>query len=174
MRGEAKICFGFAPHVFDSSRILFRRSPRKPDRLASPDQHEHNHAPDKPCGTEDQQPQAALRKEHANRLQRSPGVAHGAAWGALPQQVLLAAAYTIILATVVTYSLNYYALGKVPSSQVALFIYLQPLIATSTSIAVGRDVLTLRLMVSAALILGGIALTALSYRDESKDSANPS
>ena len=73
-----------------------------------------------------------------------------------------------------TYSLNYYALGRVPSSQVALFIYLQPLIATSTSIAVGRDVLTLRLMVSAALILGGIALTALSYRDESKDSGNPS
>ena len=98
------------------------------------------------------------------------GVAHGAAWGALPQQVLLAAAYTIILATVVTYSLNYYALGKVPSSQVALFIYLQPLIATSTSIAVGRDVLSPRLLFSAALILGGIALTAISYRDDAEES----
>ncbi|MCH2440783.1 MAG: DMT family transporter, partial [Candidatus Poseidoniia archaeon] len=102
------------------------------------------------------------------------GYAHADAWGALPQHVLLAGGYTIIFATVIAYSLNYYALGKVPSSQVALFIYLQPLIATSTSIAVGRDVLTLRLMVSAALILGGIALTALSYRDESKDSGNPS
>ena len=98
------------------------------------------------------------------------GVAHGAAWGALPQQVLLAAAYTIILATVVTYSLNYYALGKVPSSKVALFIYLQPLIATSTSIAVGRDVLSPRLLLSAALILGGIALTAISYRDDAEES----
>ena len=66
----------------------------------------------------------------------------------------------------IAYSLNYYALGKVPSSQVALFIYLQPLIATSTSIAVGRDYLTLRLLVSAVLILGGIALTALSHRDD--------
>ena len=102
------------------------------------------------------------------------GYTHAAAWGALPQHVVLAGGYTIIFATVIAYSLNYYALGKVPSSQVALFIYLQPLIATSTSIAVGRDVLTLRLTVSAALILGGIALTALSYRDESKDSGNPS
>jgi drug/metabolite transporter (DMT)-like permease len=102
------------------------------------------------------------------------GVTHADAWTALPQHVLLAAGYTIILATVVTYSLNYYALGKVPSSQVALFIYLQPLIATSTSIAAERDVLTLRLIISAVLILGGIALTALSYRDESKDSGNPS
>ena len=98
------------------------------------------------------------------------GIAHADAWGALPQHVLLAIGYTIILATVVTYSLNYYALGRVPSSQVALFIYLQPLIATSTSIAVGRDVLSPRLLLSAALILGGIALTALSYRDEAEES----
>ena len=98
------------------------------------------------------------------------GIAHADAWGALPQHVLLAVGYTIILATVVTYSLNYYALGRVPSSQVALFIYLQPLIATSTSIAVGRDVLSPRLLLSAALILGGIALTALSYRDDAEES----
>ena len=32
------------------------------------------------------------------------------------------------------------------------------------------DVLTLRLMVSAALILGGIALTAISYRDDAEES----
>ena len=96
------------------------------------------------------------------------GIAHADAWGALPQHVLLAVGYTIILATVVTYSLNYYALGRVPSSQVALFIYLQPLIATSTSIAVGRDVLSPRLLLSAALILGGIALTAISYRDDAE------
>lgn len=98
------------------------------------------------------------------------GIAHADAWTALPQHVLLAAGYTILLATVVTYSLNYYALGRVPSSQVALFIYLQPLLATSSSIAVGRDVLTPRLVVAAALILGGIALTALSYRDEAEES----
>ena len=98
------------------------------------------------------------------------GIAHADAWGALPQHVLLAVGYTIILATVVTYSLNYYALGRVPSSQVALFIYLQPLIATSTSIAVGRDVLSPRLLLSAALILGGIALTAISYRDDAEES----
>ncbi|PXF17891.1 MAG: hypothetical protein CXX76_02900 [Methanobacteriota archaeon] len=98
------------------------------------------------------------------------GITHADAWGALPQHVLLAVGYTIILATVVTYSLNYYALGRVPSSQVALFIYLQPLIATSTSIAVGRDVLSPRLLFSAALILGGIALTAISYRDDAEES----
>ena len=101
------------------------------------------------------------------------GYAHAATWGALPQHVVLAGGYTIIFATVIAYSLNYYALGKVPSSQVALFIYLQPLIATSTSIAVGRDELTPRLIVSAVLILGGIALTALSYRSESKGNGNP-
>jgi drug/metabolite transporter (DMT)-like permease len=98
------------------------------------------------------------------------GITHADAWGALPQHVLLAVGYTIILATVVTYSLNYYALGRVPSSQVALFIYLQPLIATSTSNAVGRDVLSPRLLFSAALILGGIALTAISYRADAEES----
>jgi drug/metabolite transporter (DMT)-like permease len=53
--------------------------------------------------------------------------------GALPPRFWLLAAYAIVFATVLTYFLNYYALRHIDPSTVALFIYMQPPIATALS-----------------------------------------
>ena len=89
-------------------------------------------------------------------------------WTSVPTTVWIAAVYTILFATIIAYSLNYFALSKVNSSQVALFIYLQPLIATSISIWIGRDEASLRLFISGLLILFGLALSTM---DNSKSSS---
>ena len=84
-----------------------------------------------------------------------------AGWSSVSNSVWLAVIYTILFATIIAYSLNYFALSKVTSSQVALFIYLQPLIATSISIWIGSDEASLRLLISGLLILFGLALSTM-------------
>ncbi len=79
---------------------------------------------------------------------------------AIRPEILALMAWIVIFATVITYLLNYYALSKVDSSTVALFIYLQPLLATLLSVSLGRDTLTPRLVASAALIFAGVFLVA--------------
>jgi drug/metabolite transporter (DMT)-like permease len=51
-------------------------------------------------------------------------------WGGLPAPFWGWAAFIVIFGTIGTYFLIYWALRRVPSSVVALFIYLQPVIAT--------------------------------------------
>jgi len=80
-------------------------------------------------------------------------------WAGLPTWFWVAFVFSILGATVGTYSLNYYALTRVPSSQVALFIYLQPLVAGLLSIGLGREDLTPRLVVAGLLICLGVALS---------------
>ena len=91
-----------------------------------------------------------------------------AGWSSVSNSVWLAVIYTILFATIIAYSLNYFALSKVTSSQVALFIYLQPLIATSISIWIGSDEASLRLLISGLLILFGLTLSTM---DNSKSSS---
>jgi drug/metabolite transporter (DMT)-like permease len=74
------------------------------------------------------------------------------------------ALFVILAATVLTYLLNNWALRHTHSSQVALYIYTQPVIATALSIALGRDRLSLRFMIAAALVFGGIALPLTASR----------
>ena len=79
-------------------------------------------------------------------------------FGALPPRFWALAAYAIVFATVLAYSLNYYALGHTDSSLVALFIYLQPPIATALSVFFLGEKLTPRFGVAAAGIFLGIYL----------------
>ena len=89
-------------------------------------------------------------------------------WLSQPWWIWAAAFYSIFFATVVTYSLNYYAMGFVESSKVALFIYLQPVVAGSLSVILGRDEITLRLLVSSALIMIGLLLSTIETKSASK------
>ena len=67
-------------------------------------------------------------------------------WLIQPWWIWFAAFYSIFFATIITYSLNYYAMSFVESSKVALFIYLQPVVAGSLSVLLGRDEITFRLI----------------------------
>jgi len=89
-------------------------------------------------------------------------------WLEQPWWIWLAAFYSIFFATVVTYSLNYYAMSYVESSKVALFIYLQPVVAGSLSVFLGRDEITFRLMLSSLLILLGLLLSTIDTNSASE------
>ena len=85
--------------------------------------------------------------------------------------------YTILGATVLAYSLNYIALRRVESSMVALFIFMQPLLATTLDIWLLGGTWSLRLALAARLPeeSDGEALHALIYEViQSRPAPSPS
>lgn len=79
-------------------------------------------------------------------------------FAALPARFWWLAAYAIVFATVLAYFLNYYALAHTESSMVALFIYMQPPIATALSMIFLGERPTPRFWVAAAGIFLGVYL----------------
>lgn len=67
-------------------------------------------------------------------------------------------AYGVVGATVVPYFLNLWALKHTHASRVALYVFLQPVVATVLAVAVRHDPVTWRLGVAAALVLASLAL----------------
>ena len=89
-------------------------------------------------------------------------------WLNLSWWIYFAAFYSIFFATVITYSLNYYAMEYVDSSKVALFIYLQPVVAGTLSVAFGKDEITTRLILSSVLIMLGLLLSTVETKSTPK------
>jgi len=79
-------------------------------------------------------------------------------WAAVPATVWGAAAFVVLFATVAAYLLNAWALKRVESSLVALFIYLQPLIASGLAVTLFDEPLGSETLLSAGLIFGGVAI----------------
>lgn len=77
---------------------------------------------------------------------------------ALSQPLKLAIAYNIIGATMITYFLNSWTLSKVTSSQVAIFIYLQPVVAVLNAWYMFGEVPTLRTVIAMGCIFTGVGL----------------
>jgi drug/metabolite transporter (DMT)-like permease len=71
----------------------------------------------------------------------------------------LAIVYIIIIATILAYYLITAALRDVPPSTVAVYIYLQPLIAFLVAPAVLGESFTIRTAIAAALVFSGVAIT---------------
>ena len=78
--------------------------------------------------------------------------------GSLPARFWWLAGYSILFATVVAYFLNYYALRHTDSSLVALFIYMQPPIATGLSMLFLGERPTPRFWIATAGIFSGVYL----------------
>ncbi|MFS8084863.1 MAG: DMT family transporter [Acidobacteriota bacterium] len=72
--------------------------------------------------------------------------------------VWLAVAYIVVVPTVGAYYLNAWALGRVPPSTVAVYIYLQPLIAFSLAPLLLGEKLSWRTVVAALLIFTGVLI----------------
>lgn len=68
------------------------------------------------------------------------------------------AALIIVFPTVLAYLLNYWALRRAPSSLVALFIYVQPVIAAVLSILLREETITARKVAAFVLVAAGIAV----------------
>ena len=71
------------------------------------------------------------------------------------------ATYTIIGATLITYFLNNWALKRAPSGNVALFIYLQPVLAGVIGWYYLDEQITTRMLVCSMLIMGGLIFSIM-------------
>ncbi len=83
-------------------------------------------------------------------------------WTNFTWQAWLCVAFIVICTTFLAYLLNMLALREVNSSVVGAYIYLQPILATIISIAVGKDNLTNEKIVSAILIFTGVYLVSFA------------
>lgn len=80
------------------------------------------------------------------------------------------AAFAIVFGTLAPYFLNFWALKHAKASQVALFIYLQPIIAAAIAYLWLGDTITVRVVVSSTFIFAGL-LVALSGSYQGKKRA---
>jgi drug/metabolite transporter (DMT)-like permease len=77
---------------------------------------------------------------------------------AISATVWIAVAFIIIFPTVTAYYLNAWALSRVPPSLVAIYIYLQPLIAFGFAPLILGESWSWRTIVAAVMIFGGVVL----------------
>ena len=94
---------------------------------------------------------------------------------AVPAGVWGWAVFVILFATVGAYALNAWALKRVDSSQVALFIYVQPVIAAGLAVVLLGERITVHLVMAAALIFSGVfvALAAKPERPSASEIPEP-
>ena len=85
-------------------------------------------------------------------------------WSVVPTTAWLAVLYIILVPTVAAYYLNAWALGRVAPSVVAIYIYLQPLIAFAVAPLILGEQLNSRTWFAAALIFAGVATVTLRSR----------
>lgn len=83
---------------------------------------------------------------------------------AVPVPVWLAVAYIILFATVVCYYLNSWALARVAPSTVAVYIYLQPLIAFSIAPLILGEKVSSRVIIASLLVFAGVAVVTMRGR----------
>jgi drug/metabolite transporter (DMT)-like permease len=77
---------------------------------------------------------------------------------AMTTELWLVSAYAIFGATLAPYFLNFWALGHARSSQVALFIYLQPVVTSAINYFWFGEVLTARMALASGFIFAGLLL----------------
>ena len=77
-------------------------------------------------------------------------------WSYLPWIIILKGVFVIVFTTCVAYFLNISALKHLPSSTVAFYIYLQPLLATLIAVTFGKDILTPIKILATVLIFCGV------------------
>ncbi|MBX3129203.1 MAG: EamA family transporter [Polyangiaceae bacterium] len=81
-------------------------------------------------------------------------------WLSLPSWTYGALAFVLFGATLTTYLLNAYALGRIESSVVATYVYLQPVVASVAAYFLLDDLPTGRSLVAGATIVVGVVIVA--------------
>lgn len=91
--------------------------------------------------------------------------------GSISLSVWLAILYIIALPTAAAYFLNAWSLARVPPSTVAVYIYLQPLIAFVLAPIVLGETVRLRAIISSLLILTGVLIVTRRERSRPLNAA---
>ena len=87
-------------------------------------------------------------------------------WQTLSSQTIFAMAFVVIATTFLAYLLNTFALKALSSSVVSMYIYLQPFLATTIAIVLGKDEITTIKIISASLIISGVYLASRKTKEE--------
>src|SRR5205807_6407451 len=82
----------------------------------------------------------------------------------VPTSVWVAVVYIVLFATVACYYLNSWALSRVSPSTVAVYIYLQPLIAFALAPLLLGEKVGLRVIVASLLVFAGVAVVTMRGR----------
>jgi drug/metabolite transporter (DMT)-like permease len=86
--------------------------------------------------------------------------------GTIPASVWLSVAYIVLFATVACYYLNSWALARVAPTTVAVYIYLQPLIAFALAPLILGEKISSRVIVAAVLVFAGVAIVTSRGRSK--------
>jgi len=83
-------------------------------------------------------------------------------WASLPLwEAILPMVFVVVGTTCMTYFLNGYALSKITSTEVAVFMYLQPIIGILFAIFTKSDTINLIMFIASVLIFTGVYLTSV-------------
>lgn len=83
-------------------------------------------------------------------------------YSALPSNTLLQLAYIVVFATFLAYFFVPVGQKVLRPTIISLYSYVQPIIATISSIVLGMDALTWQKLVAAAMVFGGVTLVNMS------------
>ncbi|MEZ5774584.1 MAG: DMT family transporter [Hyphomicrobiaceae bacterium] len=89
-----------------------------------------------------------------------PFIAAGIDWTALPVEGVLSVGYLAVAVTIGGYILWYWALGQGGIARIGLFQFLQPVSGVALAALFLGEPMSARMLVSAALILGGVYLAS--------------
>ncbi len=81
-------------------------------------------------------------------------------WSSFSSGIWIGFVYVLFCTTFLTYLLNGYALKVLSPSVVSIYIYLQPFLASSIALLLGKDELTVSKLVAAVLIFVGVYLVS--------------
>ena len=81
-------------------------------------------------------------------------------WSILPSHVYWVLGYIAVCATVMTFTLNAWALKKINPSLIGIYIYMQPVVATIISISSGAEKLTTIKIIVAFMVFLGVYLVS--------------
>lgn len=89
-------------------------------------------------------------------------------WASFPTHIWWAVGFVLLFTTCFAYLLNAYALKKLPASVVGIYIFLQPVIATTVALLAGKDELSAFKIFAALLIFVGVYLVSNEKKMVSK------
>src|SRR6185436_20081923 len=112
---------------------------------------------------------SALQQLFAGVMMLSVGTALGE-WHELTvtARTVMAEIYLIVFGSLVAYSAYLYALDRLPIATVALYAYVNPIIAVLLGSIVGGEPFTLRVVAAAGLVLAGVTIVRRAPRGGSR------
>ena len=89
-------------------------------------------------------------------------------WSTLPNAAIYRIGFVVLFTTVLTYMFNLFAIRKLKPTTLSIFIYLQPVIASTYALIVGSDTVNQLKIIATLLIFLGVYLVTRKPKEETK------